>query len=164
MASREKAASQASAPVANSSPGRLPVPRPVVRAAPATMTPAAAATRADGRRRPADPVSTGPAIARATGTAPTTVPTMAGLAARVASMTHTLKPTMPTAASAASSSSYDHHLRRMRRRYRARRDALVNALNRWLPTARVRGVSAGLHLLLELPPGCAEADAAAAAA
>ena len=42
--------------------------------------------------------------------------------------------------------------------------AVVNALNRWLPTARVRGVSAGLHLLIELPPGCAEADAAAAAA
>jgi GntR family transcriptional regulator / MocR family aminotransferase len=62
------------------------------------------------------------------------------------------------------SGSYDHHLRRMRRRYRARRDALVTALNRWLPAARVRGISAGLHLLLELPPGCAEADAAAAAA
>jgi len=62
------------------------------------------------------------------------------------------------------SGSYDHHLRRMRRRYRARRDALVNALNRWLPAARVRGVSAGLHLLIELPPGCAEADVAAAAA
>jgi GntR family transcriptional regulator/MocR family aminotransferase len=62
------------------------------------------------------------------------------------------------------SGSYDHHLRRMRRRYRARRDALVTALNRWLPAARVRGISAGLHLLLELPPGCAEADVAAAAA
>ena len=62
------------------------------------------------------------------------------------------------------SGSYDHHLRRMRRRYRARRDALVNALNRWLPAARVRGVSAGVHLLIELPPGCEEAEVAAAAA
>jgi GntR family transcriptional regulator/MocR family aminotransferase len=40
----------------------------------------------------------------------------------------------------------------------------VYALNQWLPAARVRGVSAGLHLLLELPPGCEEADVAAAAA
>jgi GntR family transcriptional regulator/MocR family aminotransferase len=54
------------------------------------------------------------------------------------------------------SGSYDQHLRRMRRRYRARRDALVTALNRWLPAARVRGVSAGVHPLLELPPGCQE--------
>jgi len=62
------------------------------------------------------------------------------------------------------SGAYDHHLRRMRRRYRARRDALVHALDQWLPAARVRGISAGVHLLLELPPGCQEADAAAAAA
>lgn len=49
------------------------------------------------------------------------------------------------------SGAYDRHLRRMRRRYRRRRDALVRGLERSLPGCRVRGLSAGLHLLLELP-------------
>ncbi|MEU0518509.1 PLP-dependent aminotransferase family protein [Streptosporangium sp. NPDC006007] len=48
---------------------------------------------------------------------------------------------------------YDRQLRRMRREYRTRRDALVGALTEHLPEIRVRGVSAGLHLLAELPDG-----------
>jgi GntR family transcriptional regulator/MocR family aminotransferase len=56
----------------------------------------------------------------------------------------------------------DHHLRRVRRRYRDRRDALVAALAERLPAARVRGISAGLHLLVELPGGDDEAVAARA--
>ncbi len=45
---------------------------------------------------------------------------------------------------------YDRHLRRVRRRYRGRRDALVAELSRQLPSSRVTGLAAGLHLLLEL--------------
>ncbi|MFC4058364.1 PLP-dependent aminotransferase family protein [Planomonospora corallina] len=59
--------------------------------------------------------------------------------------------------------AYDRHLRRMRREYRARRDALVRALAGHLPQIAVRGVSAGLHLLAELPADWDERAAAAAA-
>jgi GntR family transcriptional regulator/MocR family aminotransferase len=48
-------------------------------------------------------------------------------------------------------SAYDRHLRRARRRNRARRDALLAAVARELPGARVSGVSAGLHALVHLP-------------
>jgi GntR family transcriptional regulator/MocR family aminotransferase len=44
----------------------------------------------------------------------------------------------------------DRHLRRMRVRYRARRDALVEALSDSLPEARVHGIRAGLHLAVQL--------------
>ncbi|WP_026402169.1 PLP-dependent aminotransferase family protein [Actinomadura rifamycini] len=54
------------------------------------------------------------------------------------------------------SGGYDRHLRAMRRRYRARRDALADAVRRHVPGARVHGVSAGIHLYVELPPGCDE--------
>ena len=47
----------------------------------------------------------------------------------------------------------DRHLRRMRIRYRARRDALVEALDSELPEATVKGIAAGLHVTAELPPG-----------
>jgi len=47
----------------------------------------------------------------------------------------------------------DRHLRRSRRIYRQRRDALVDALARWLPGARVGGVSAGLTAYVTLPEG-----------
>lgn len=40
---------------------------------------------------------------------------------------------------------YDRHLRQARRRYQARRDALVQAIARHLPGARVTGLAAGLH-------------------
>jgi GntR family transcriptional regulator/MocR family aminotransferase len=62
------------------------------------------------------------------------------------------------------SGAYDRHLRVMRRRYRARRDLLAGALRTHLPGAVVRGVSAGLHLYVELPPGHGEEDVVAAAA
>jgi GntR family transcriptional regulator/MocR family aminotransferase len=57
----------------------------------------------------------------------------------------------------------DRHLRRMRSRYRARRDALVTALERELPEARVKGIAAGLHVTVELPPGHDEQAIKAAA-
>ena len=47
--------------------------------------------------------------------------------------------------------AYDRHLRRARRRNRARRDALIAAVARELPQARVSGISAGLHALVHLP-------------
>jgi GntR family transcriptional regulator/MocR family aminotransferase len=58
----------------------------------------------------------------------------------------------------------DRHLRRMRSRYRARRDALVTALEQELPEARVKGIAAGLHVTVELPPGHDEQAIKAAAA
>ncbi|MQY03910.1 MocR-like pyridoxine biosynthesis transcription factor PdxR [Actinomadura macrotermitis] len=59
---------------------------------------------------------------------------------------------------------YDRHLRTMRRRYRARRDALAAGLAAHAPAAKVHGVSAGMHLYVELPAGCDEDDTVAAAA
>ena len=52
---------------------------------------------------------------------------------------------------------YDRHIRAMRLRYRAKRDAVVEAFARHLPEARVEGVSAGQHVYVELPPGSDEA-------
>jgi GntR family transcriptional regulator/MocR family aminotransferase len=49
------------------------------------------------------------------------------------------------------SGAYDRHLRQARRRYRARRDALLSAVERHLPDARVTGLAAGLHALVRLP-------------
>jgi GntR family transcriptional regulator/MocR family aminotransferase len=54
----------------------------------------------------------------------------------------------------------DRHLRRTRRIYRQRRDALMAALARWLPTATPGGISAGLHVLVTLPPGVDERELA----
>jgi GntR family transcriptional regulator/MocR family aminotransferase len=54
------------------------------------------------------------------------------------------------------SGAYDRHLRRVRRRYWSRRDALVAALAEHLPEAKVSGAAAGLHALVELPPGTDE--------
>jgi GntR family transcriptional regulator/MocR family aminotransferase len=50
------------------------------------------------------------------------------------------------------SGEYDRHVRKARRVYRARRDALLDALTRHLPELDVTGVAAGVHLLLGLPP------------
>ncbi|HUA73774.1 MAG TPA: PLP-dependent aminotransferase family protein [Solirubrobacteraceae bacterium] len=47
--------------------------------------------------------------------------------------------------------AYDRHLRKARRLNRSRRDALLAAVAEHMPRARVSGVSAGLHALLELP-------------
>jgi GntR family transcriptional regulator/MocR family aminotransferase len=51
------------------------------------------------------------------------------------------------------SGELDRHLRRMRRRYRSRRDALLEALSRHCPGWTVRGAAAGLHLVAEPPAG-----------
>ncbi|WP_418955708.1 PLP-dependent aminotransferase family protein [Streptomyces tritici] len=45
----------------------------------------------------------------------------------------------------------DRHLRLTRSRYRARRDAFLSALTALLPSARVQGIAAGLHLLITFP-------------
>ncbi|TMM16850.1 MAG: PLP-dependent aminotransferase family protein [Actinobacteria bacterium] len=49
------------------------------------------------------------------------------------------------------SGAYDRHLRQARRRYRARRDALIDAVARYHPGARVTGIAAGLHAIVRLP-------------
>ncbi|AJT64876.1 hypothetical protein T261_3206 [Streptomyces lydicus] len=51
------------------------------------------------------------------------------------------------------SGAYDRHLRGMRLRYRRRRDQLVAALADRAPHVHVSGIAAGLHAVLELPPG-----------
>jgi GntR family transcriptional regulator / MocR family aminotransferase len=51
------------------------------------------------------------------------------------------------------SGAYERHIRRMRARYRARRDRLVALLAERAPGVRPVGISAGLRVLLELPPG-----------
>ncbi|MGW5663422.1 MocR-like pyridoxine biosynthesis transcription factor PdxR [Streptomyces sp. NPDC003758] len=50
------------------------------------------------------------------------------------------------------SGAYDRHVRAARLRYRRRRDALVAALASRAPKVRVRGIAAGLHAVLQLPP------------
>lgn len=49
------------------------------------------------------------------------------------------------------SGAFERHLRLVRTRQRARRDALLAALAEHLPTARVQGIAAGLHLVVTLP-------------
>jgi GntR family transcriptional regulator/MocR family aminotransferase len=56
--------------------------------------------------------------------------------------------------------SLDRHLRLMRRRYRAKRDLLLDLLERHLSDARVRGAAGGLHLLVTLPENADEAATA----
>jgi len=51
---------------------------------------------------------------------------------------------------------YDRHVRRARAAYRARRDALLEALARHLPELATEGVAAGVHLVLRLPPGVSD--------
>ena len=55
------------------------------------------------------------------------------------------------------SGAFDRHLRAARAHYRDKRAALLEAIDAALPEARVGGIAAGLHILLELPPGVAEA-------
>jgi GntR family transcriptional regulator / MocR family aminotransferase len=54
------------------------------------------------------------------------------------------------------SGAYDRHVRRARLAYRRRRDRLVAELRRRAPQARVSGIAAGLHALVDLPPGLSE--------
>ena len=58
----------------------------------------------------------------------------------------------------------DRHLRGARSRYRRRREALLAALSAALPECRVSGIAAGLHVVLDLPPGIAAAPVVRAAA
>ncbi|MEU1665772.1 PLP-dependent aminotransferase family protein [Streptomyces sparsogenes] len=51
------------------------------------------------------------------------------------------------------SGAYDRHVRGARLRYRRRRDQLVAALAERAPEVRVSGIAAGLHAVLQLPPG-----------
>ncbi len=51
------------------------------------------------------------------------------------------------------SGGYDRQIRLMRGRYRRRRDQLVTMLAERAPHIRVSGIAAGLHAVLELPPG-----------
>lgn len=53
--------------------------------------------------------------------------------------------------------AYDRHLRQLRHRYRERRNALVGALGRDLPSWPIQGQAAGLHVLVRLPRDVDEA-------
>jgi GntR family transcriptional regulator/MocR family aminotransferase len=57
-----------------------------------------------------------------------------------------------------SSGGFERHIRRMRNRYRDRRQRLLSMLAERVPEARPLGISAGLRVLLELPPSSAAAD------
>jgi len=56
------------------------------------------------------------------------------------------------------SGGYDRQVRHARLAYRRRRDQLVAALRQAAPAARVTGIAAGLHAMVELPPGRREPD------
>jgi GntR family transcriptional regulator / MocR family aminotransferase len=63
-----------------------------------------------------------------------------------------------------SSGGYDRQVRRARLAYRQRRDRLVRELQRQVPGVAITGIAAGLHVLIQLPPGVAESDVIARAA
>ncbi|MEV4560402.1 PLP-dependent aminotransferase family protein [Kitasatospora sp. NPDC049285] len=58
-----------------------------------------------------------------------------------------------TLAELITSGDYDRHIRRSRQLLRRRRDRLVAVLAERAPAVRVTGINAGLHAVLELPPG-----------
>ena len=62
------------------------------------------------------------------------------------------------------SGAYDRQVRRSRLAYRRRRDHLAAAVRRHVPQARVTGIAAGLHAVLDLPPGLDEDEIIARAA
>ncbi|MCQ4213278.1 aminotransferase-like domain-containing protein, partial [Streptomyces longispororuber] len=61
------------------------------------------------------------------------------------------------------SGAYDRHLRGARLRYRRRRDQLVAALAEHAPAVHATGIAAGLHAVLQLPPGTEQSVVRAAA-
>ncbi len=62
------------------------------------------------------------------------------------------------------SGHFDRALRRALRIYRARRDRLAAELRRQVPTVRITGAAAGLHLVAHVPDADEDALVAAAAA
>ena len=50
----------------------------------------------------------------------------------------------------------DRHLRAMRRRYRAKRELLIDTLAQHAPAVRLSGAAAGLHVMAWLPAACDE--------
>lgn len=72
--------------------------------------------------------------------------------------------TQLTLAEFLASGAYDRQVRLARLAYRRRRDELAAALRARVPAARVTGIAAGLHAVVELPPGLAEEEAIDAAA
>ncbi|CAM5258188.1 MocR-like pyridoxine biosynthesis transcription factor PdxR [Streptomyces narbonensis] len=76
---------------------------------------------------------------------------------------HTSATEQLTLAEFVESGAYDRHVRRMRQQHRVRRDRLASVLAERVPRVRVTGLSAGLHALVELPPGTERAAVAAAA-
>ncbi|MFF3379894.1 PLP-dependent aminotransferase family protein [Streptomyces sp. NPDC002680] len=60
------------------------------------------------------------------------------------------------------SGAYDRQVRAARLRYRRRRDALVAALAARAPQVHATGIAAGLHAVLQLPPGTEESVVRAA--
>ena len=61
------------------------------------------------------------------------------------------------------SGDLERHLRAARGRFRRRRTVLLAAIERELPGLAVTGIAAGMHAVLELPPGVTGVDARAAA-
>ncbi|MGE7435912.1 MULTISPECIES: MocR-like pyridoxine biosynthesis transcription factor PdxR [Kitasatospora] len=58
-----------------------------------------------------------------------------------------------TLAELITSGGFDRHIRRCRLRYQRRRDQLVGTLAERAPDVHVTGIAAGLHAVLQLPPG-----------
>jgi len=86
------------------------------------------------------------------------------VAQRELSDIHTSALEQLTMAEFIASGRYDRHVRRCRLSYRRRRERLVDALARRVPAAGVRGLPAGMHAVVELPPGLLEAEVVARAA
>lgn len=61
------------------------------------------------------------------------------------------------------SGDLERHLRLLRKRHVRRRDAMIQAIRTHLPTARVHGAAAGLHLTLTFPASLADVELAATA-
>ncbi|MFG1840718.1 PLP-dependent aminotransferase family protein [Micromonospora sp. NPDC049175] len=60
------------------------------------------------------------------------------------------------------SGAFERHLRLLRRRHIRRRDAMIAALGRALPSATVHGAAAGLHLMITLDDDVVDTELAAA--
>jgi GntR family transcriptional regulator/MocR family aminotransferase len=84
--------------------------------------------------------------------------------AAAAASERTCEPAQHALAALLASGDLDRHVRRMSREYARRRAAIVAALGGLPAPARLLGGTAGLHVVLELPPGSAAPVAAAAAA